>query len=244
MFPINSAHTETCTPLVYYHARHTKTGNLLWQRCLGGIYDDFARNIFPTTDGGYMIVGSTDSNDGDVEGFHGEVPGYSLHDIWFVKIDSTGNPVWQYCYGGEHDEMIYRGVWQKSDWDYVLAIATGTPEWKCYPSNPPNSYNLYDVRVVELYDSTMVNLTNQTVDNLKIIVYPNPSKNIIKLKFPYNELLNNASVSIFDINGKLMLTMKPKSLITTINTNDFKNGLYFIKIRSKNGIITKKIIIR
>ena len=26
MFPINSAHTETCTLLVYYHARHTKEG--------------------------------------------------------------------------------------------------------------------------------------------------------------------------------------------------------------------------
>ncbi len=125
-----------------------KTGNLLWQKCLGGTYDDFARNIFPTTDGGYMIVGSTDSNDGDVEGFHGEVPGYSLHDIWFVKIDSSGNPVWQYCYGGEYDEMIYRGVWQKSDRDYVLAIGTETNDWRCYIEGSQGP----DVRIVELKD--------------------------------------------------------------------------------------------
>jgi len=26
MFPFNSAHTETCTLLAYYHARHTKKG--------------------------------------------------------------------------------------------------------------------------------------------------------------------------------------------------------------------------
>jgi hypothetical protein len=75
-----------------------KTGNLLWQKCLGGSNDDFARNIFTTTDGGYMIVGSTRSSDGDVTGYHG-IPGYPNYtdDIWFAKIDSVGNLLWQYC---------------------------------------------------------------------------------------------------------------------------------------------------
>ena len=41
-------------------------GNLIWQNCLGGYSGEHARNIFTTTDGGYMIVGTTGSDNGDV----------------------------------------------------------------------------------------------------------------------------------------------------------------------------------
>ncbi len=123
-----------------------KTGNLLWQRCLGGTYDDFARNIFPTSDGGFMIVGSTDSNDGDVVGFHGILPGFAVEDVWFAKIDSVGNLLWQYCYGGLGRELMYRGVVQNSDWDYVVTFGTDTDLWQC------GGPMYYDVRVAELKD--------------------------------------------------------------------------------------------
>ena len=219
-------------------------GNLLWQKCLGGTYWEYARNIFTTTDGGFMIVGTTSSMDGDVVGNHDHDPLW-FADIWFTKIDSTGNLLWQYCYGGELQEYLYRGVIQKSDWDYVVALTTKTVEWKCYPTYPPGGgINLGDLRVVELYDSTVGVKEVRPVQDDLISVYPNPSKGIISLKFANKEFLNNASVSIFDINGKLMLMMKPKSLITTINSTKFKSGLYFIKARSKYGVITKKIIIR
>ncbi len=217
-----------------------KSGNLLWQRCLGGTYDDFARNIFPTTDDGFMIVGKTGSNDGDVSGNNNYGTGYGIYDVWFAKIDSVGNLLWQYCYGGRDDEMIYRGVIQKSDWDYILAIGTTTYNWRCYSDGNPWP----DVRIAELYDSTVgVKETHPEIEAL-VRVYPNPAKETIKLKFTNKGLLSNALISIFDINGKLLLTTKPKSLITTINTDKLKSGLYFMKIRSKYGIVTKKIIIR
>jgi len=218
-----------------------KTGNLLWQKCLGGSNNDDARNIFTTTDGGYMIVGSTRSSDGDVTGYHG-IPGYPnyTYDIWFVKIDSIGNLLWQYCYGGVADEFLYRGVIQKSDWDYVLAIGTETTEWRCYFGT-----NLRpDFRIVELYDSTVGVKEVRPVQEDLITLYPNPSGNTIKLKFPGNKLLNTASVSIYDVNGKIMLSLKPKSLITTINTSRLKSGLYFVKIKNQHSVITKKIVIR
>jgi hypothetical protein len=47
-----------------------------------------------TPDGGYIIVGDTYSNNGDVSGNHG------LSDIWVVKIDEAGEIEWQRCYGG------------------------------------------------------------------------------------------------------------------------------------------------
>jgi len=217
-----------------------KTGKLLWQKCLGGAYWDSARNIFTTSDGGVMIVGSTASNDGDVSGNNNFGTGYGIHDVWFAKIDSLGNLLWQYCYGGRDDEMMYRGVIQKSDWDYVLAIGTTTYNWRCYSDGNPWP----DVRIAELYDSTVgVKETHPETGTL-VRVYPNPAKETINVKFTNKDLLMNSLISIFDINGKLLLTVKPKSLTTTIKTDKLKSGLYFMKIRSKYGIVTKKIIIR
>lgn len=74
------------------------TGAKQWSRCLGGSGNDYAGDVKQTVDGGYIIVGSTWSNDGDVSGNHGESDG------WLLKLDGTGQLLWQHCYGGSEEE--------------------------------------------------------------------------------------------------------------------------------------------
>jgi len=52
--------------------------------CLGGSDEDKAYSIEQTTDGGYIVAGYTDSNDGDVSGNHGYL------DMWVVKLNANG----------------------------------------------------------------------------------------------------------------------------------------------------------
>jgi hypothetical protein len=79
------------------------SGNVQWQRCLGGTNYDRAYEVIETSDGGYMMVGSTYSVDGDVIGFHGQAQS-ERPDIWVVKLDSTGDLVWQRCLGGTESD--------------------------------------------------------------------------------------------------------------------------------------------
>ncbi len=72
--------------------------NIEWDHCYGGSFDETTLDIIATEDGGYIFVGGTNSNDGDVSGFHG-VPGGD-YDIWVWKTDSWGNLEWQKCLGG------------------------------------------------------------------------------------------------------------------------------------------------
>ena len=65
-------------------------GALEWERCYGGSQDDDAYDVRQTADSGYIVVGNTASNDGDVSGNHG---GYD--DIWVIKISSSGILQWQ-----------------------------------------------------------------------------------------------------------------------------------------------------
>ena len=78
-------------------------GSIKWQKCYGGSNYDAADYIEQTTDGGYIISGGTNSNDGDVSGYHVGVP-YLYGDVWIVKIDSLGNIQWQKCYGGSNKD--------------------------------------------------------------------------------------------------------------------------------------------
>jgi len=55
------------------------SGNIMWQKCLGGSGSEFNQAIDVISDGGYVIAGQTNSNDGDVSGNHGN------YDYWVVK---------------------------------------------------------------------------------------------------------------------------------------------------------------
>lgn len=74
-------------------------GNLLWQKSLGGSSVEWGTAIIQTSDGGYLVGGSTFSNNGDVSGNHG------ASDFWIVKLDSAGTLVWQKTYGGSANEQ-------------------------------------------------------------------------------------------------------------------------------------------
>ncbi len=76
--------------------------NIEWDHCYGGSFYETTTDIIATEDGGYIFVGGTNSNDGDVSGFHG-VPGGD-NDIWVWKTDGWGNLEWQKCLGGSLDE--------------------------------------------------------------------------------------------------------------------------------------------
>ena len=56
-------------------------GDIQWQKSLGGSNYDYANSIIQTTDGKYIMVGYSSSNDGDVSGNHGS------HDYWIVKFN-------------------------------------------------------------------------------------------------------------------------------------------------------------
>lgn len=94
-------------------------GNILWQNSLGGTDTEIAFSIKQTIDGGYILAGQTNSDDGDVSGYHG-YPG-DCSDFWLTKLDVDGNIVWQKCLGGEACCEIAYSVFQTIDGEYLVA---------------------------------------------------------------------------------------------------------------------------
>jgi Secretion system C-terminal sorting domain len=99
------------------------TGGVQWKKCYGGTHIEAATSMVATPDGGFVIAGQTNSNDGDVSGFHGTA-GISGTDAWALKVNNTGAIVWQRCYGGTINEGW--GSVTVADTGYILAGSTNS----------------------------------------------------------------------------------------------------------------------
>ena len=86
-------------------------GNQQWSKTFGGRGDDKAKCVQQTSDGGYVIVGYTESY------------GAGGADFWLVKVDSEGNQQWSKTFGGADDDGAH-SVQQTSDGGYIVAGAT------------------------------------------------------------------------------------------------------------------------
>ncbi|MEI6091825.1 MAG: T9SS type A sorting domain-containing protein [bacterium] len=90
------------------------TGNLEWQKTLGGSKDDYAYDVELTNDGGYIIAGRTNSNDGDVNGNNGD------YDGWVIKLNSSGTIEWQKNIGGNKRDFFYQ-IQKTNDGGYFVS---------------------------------------------------------------------------------------------------------------------------
>lgn len=98
----------------YWIVRLDGNGNIVWQRSYGGSAEDEAYGVQQTMDGGFIVAGYTESNDGDVTGNHGEL------DYWVLKLDGSGNLLWQKCYGGSGEDEAY-SISETADGGFVVA---------------------------------------------------------------------------------------------------------------------------
>jgi hypothetical protein len=73
-------------------------GTILWENTYGGSDHEWAVNMLQAENNGYLLFGSTFSDDGDVSGLHGG------GDFWLLRTDSLGNLLWQKCLGGSNND--------------------------------------------------------------------------------------------------------------------------------------------
>lgn len=96
-----------------------RCGTIEWEKSFGGSNYESGRDIVQTSDGGYLVVGETNSTDGGV------ISGYGgTKDIWILKLSANGTLLWQKRYGGNgldignHLHLLEDGTF------YVLASSS------------------------------------------------------------------------------------------------------------------------
>ena len=84
---------------------------ITFERTYGGYYDDWGYSVQETQDGGYIIVGYTESF------------GAGGRDVYLIKTDSLGDTVWTKTYGGTDGDAGY-SVQETQDGGYIIGGET------------------------------------------------------------------------------------------------------------------------
>lgn len=96
----------------YWVVKLDNRGIPQWQKAYGGSGDDIARTILETSDGGYLVAGSSRSF------------GAGSEDYWVLKLDSDGSINWQKTYAGSGLDRA-KAVAETND-GYVVAGRTNS----------------------------------------------------------------------------------------------------------------------
>jgi len=83
----------------------------LWTKTFGGSDSDYGHSVQQTSDGGYIITGSTKSY------------GAGGSDVWLIKTDASGDTIWTKTFGGS-DSYVGYSVQQTSDGGYIITGVT------------------------------------------------------------------------------------------------------------------------
>ena len=89
-----------------YLLKVNSLGDTIWTKTYGGSSAQIGRSIMETTDGGFIIAGTSMSETPDSEG------------VLLIKTDSVGNMIWQKIYGGQHCSA--NSVQQTIDGGYII----------------------------------------------------------------------------------------------------------------------------
>lgn len=117
------------------------SGNIQWQRTIGGDGFDYLVKVEPISDGGYMLGGRS------LSGISGEKTD-SLRgnfDYWIVKVDSLGFIQWQRTLGGNGYDGLFDLV-KTQDKGYILG---GTSYSNISGEKSENSRGIYDYWIIK-----------------------------------------------------------------------------------------------
>lgn len=114
--PISGEKTEnTRGGIDYWILKLDSMGNIQWQKTLGGNSADDLADMIVTSEGGYLLTGSSKSNISGEKSENSE----GSNDYWIVKLNSIGDIEWQNTIGGA-DEDIATSIKQTLDNGYLI----------------------------------------------------------------------------------------------------------------------------
>ncbi|MBL7046873.1 MAG: T9SS type A sorting domain-containing protein [Candidatus Marinimicrobia bacterium] len=180
-------------------------GDTLWTKTYGGSELDRGYSVLQTSDGGYIIAGSTESY------------GSGESDAWIIKTDAQGDTLWTKILGGVDFDLAY-SIQQTTDGGYIISGHKDASEGLYFG-------DLWLIRLAP--DSGLyINDSQKSLpeDFALYQNYPNPFNLETSIEYQIPES-RYVTLKIYNIAGQEVITL----------VNEHQNqGRYIVKLNGKN----------
>ncbi|MES2764171.1 MAG: T9SS type A sorting domain-containing protein [Bacteroidota bacterium] len=185
-----------------------------WFNTYGWIDNEYANCVAPTSDGGYIIAGSTQSF------------GAGNYDAYIVKTDSLGNEQWYRTFGGNNNDYAY-SIQQTFDGGYIFVGMRGD-----------------NIQLVKLDGNGFTTgITEVEASGLSATIAPNPFSTQTTIT-TNNDLQNATVILYNALGQETQRINNVNGQTITINRNELPAGMYSLHIISEGEtLVTRKIII-
>ncbi|MBU0520260.1 T9SS type A sorting domain-containing protein [bacterium] len=209
-----------------YLIKTDESGDDLWSQVIGESSCDEGYSVQQTSDGGYIIAGSTVSNNNN--------------NVYLVKTDGSGNELWSQMFGGSDHERGY-SVQQTEDGGYIVAGVT--------TSLGAGNEDVYLIRVDS--EGTIVeepdpgNRVPLSCSYLSIA--PNPFNPTTAISYQLSAV-SHVNLSVYDVSGRKVATLvagwrDAGSHEVTFDGSDLASGIYFCLMEVGEFVQTRKMVL-
>ncbi len=213
-----------------FFAKYDNSGNYNWVYKIGGSYGEAGKDISVDSLGNVFLLGNfTGTVDFNPGAGVANMTSTAYTDLFFAKYNQSGTVLM-----GRH---IATSEARNMSLDYLNNIYIGgnfpTSSTIDFDPSSTGTYNLTGngttIFIAKYGVSITTELDELQYEKEKIILYPNPSQNIVYTN-------TNSSFKIYDVLGNLCLQGNKSDVI---NLESLKSGVYFIELNFSDS--TKKI---
>lgn len=203
-----------------------KIGGAYKKRASYFTYRFLAKTIFSNSQADSVVL-IPDANPNII---HYQIMPLGLHAVWSLNSSDT------YTASGP---TVNR-------WDIPTCITPSTTPCDTAVMYTPSASNIITLNngVPVFYASTNLLGIKNSVNSLSenINIYPNPFNNSFIIDAGYSNEFINTTLKVYNTLGVLIYNQTLQNQKTEVDLSSFPKGIYSVKIESKNGIISKKLI--
>ena len=215
----------------FWAVRLNAVGDTLWTHCYGGSATDQPYCIQPAAGNGFLLSGTSNSNDFDVSGNHGG------NDFWVLKISNSGQLIWEESHGGSADDGGKTVEATPDGGCMVMGNETSTD------GDVKGNHGGTDAWMIRVKNTSGRMEASQSM----LTVYPNPSSGRLFIQGSGLGISSSAFISMMNVSGQIVFeksaSIENGMLQDEMNVNGLPAGIYFLQLKTETGVLNKEVMV-